>query len=63
VAYAFDPERNAVLLLGGDKTGDDRFYEWLIPSAERSGPSIWLSATQRSEVAHDAASMEGHQKG
>jgi hypothetical protein len=37
VAYAFDPERNAVLLLGGDKTGDDRFYEWLIPAAEK----IW----------------------
>jgi hypothetical protein len=24
-----------VLLLGGDKTGDDRFYERLIPRAER----------------------------
>jgi hypothetical protein len=35
--YAFDPSRNAVLLIGGDKTGDDRFYERLIPSAER----IW----------------------
>jgi hypothetical protein len=23
------------LLLGGDKTGDDRFYERLIPQAER----------------------------
>ncbi len=38
IAYAFDPARNAVLLLGGDKTGDDRFYEWLIPVAEK----IWL---------------------
>jgi hypothetical protein len=35
VFYAFDPERNAVLLLGGDKTGQDRFYEELIPVAER----------------------------
>jgi hypothetical protein len=35
VIYAFDPKRQAVLLLGGDKTGDDRFYEWVIPQAER----------------------------
>jgi hypothetical protein len=24
-----------VLLLGGDKTGDDRFYETFVPSAEQ----------------------------
>lgn len=35
VAYAFDPTRNAVLILGGAKQGDDRFYEWLIPQAEK----------------------------
>ena len=23
--YAFDPRRTAILLIGGDKTGDDRF--------------------------------------
>lgn len=27
VFYAFDPRRTAILLIGGDKTGDDRFYE------------------------------------
>src|SRR5580693_2900686 len=27
VFYAFDPLRDAVLIFGGDKTGDDRFYE------------------------------------
>lgn len=37
VFYAFDPARQAVLLLGGDKTGDARFYERFIPVAER----IW----------------------
>ena len=37
VLYAFDPERKAVLIIGGDKTGDNRFYERLIPHAER----IW----------------------
>ncbi len=35
--YVFDPSRQAVLLIGGDKTGDDRFYERMIPIAER----IW----------------------
>lgn len=33
--FAFDPRRSAILLLGGDKTGDDRFYERMIPIAER----------------------------
>ena len=35
VIYGFDPLRRAVLLLGGDKTGDDRFYERMIRQAER----------------------------
>jgi len=35
VLYAFDPKRQAVLLLGGDKTGDDRFYEVNVPKAEK----------------------------
>jgi hypothetical protein len=32
--YAFAPRRIAILLIGGDKTGDDRFYETLIPKAD-----------------------------
>ena len=35
VFYAFDPRRSAILLIGGDKTGDDRFYEKFIVMAER----------------------------
>lgn len=35
VLYAFDPRRNAVLILGGDKTGDDRFYEREVRTAEK----------------------------
>ncbi|MFA5959524.1 MAG: type II toxin-antitoxin system RelE/ParE family toxin [Tatlockia sp.] len=35
VLYAFDPRRSAILLLGGNKTGDDRWYEKNIPVAER----------------------------
>lgn len=34
VFYAFDPRRSAILLIGGEKTGDDRFYERLIPVAD-----------------------------
>lgn len=25
--YAFDPRRSAILLIGGDKTGDKRWYD------------------------------------
>jgi len=34
VFYAFDPRRSAILLIGGAKTGDDRFYEQMIPVAD-----------------------------
>ena len=37
VVYAFDPHRDAVLLIGGDKGSDARFYERIIRRAER----IW----------------------
>ena len=33
--YAFDPLRVAILLVGGDKTGDDRWYETFVPLAGR----------------------------
>lgn len=35
VFYAFDPRRAALLLIGGSKVGDDRFYERMIPIADR----------------------------
>jgi hypothetical protein len=34
VLYAFDPIRVALLLLGGDKTGNDRWYERMVPKAD-----------------------------
>jgi hypothetical protein len=34
VFYAFDPRRTAILLIGGDKTGKDRFYEEFVPLAD-----------------------------
>jgi hypothetical protein len=35
VFYAFDPRRAAILLIGGEKAGDDRFYERMVPIADR----------------------------
>jgi hypothetical protein len=35
IFYAFDPRRIAILLVGGNKSGDGRFYERLIPVADR----------------------------
>ena len=35
VFYAFDPRRTAILLIGGAKAGDDRFYQRLVPVADR----------------------------
>lgn len=35
VLYAFNPQRTAILLLGGDKTGDNRWYEVNIPIADK----------------------------
>ncbi|MBK7953150.1 MAG: type II toxin-antitoxin system RelE/ParE family toxin [Candidatus Accumulibacter sp.] len=33
--YAFDPRRLVILLIGGDKTGDDRWYNANVPIADR----------------------------
>jgi hypothetical protein len=33
--YAFDPRRTAILLIGGEKTGGDRWYETYVPLADR----------------------------
>jgi hypothetical protein len=35
ILYAFDPLRVAILLLGGDKTGDKRWYDKNVPVADR----------------------------
>ena len=34
VFYAFDPRRVAILLIGGGKAGNDRFYEEMVPIAD-----------------------------
>jgi len=35
ILYAFNPKRNAILLVGGDKTGNERWYEVNVPIADR----------------------------
>jgi hypothetical protein len=35
ILYAFDPKRIAILLLGGRKEGDDRWYEVHVPLADK----------------------------
>jgi hypothetical protein len=34
ILYAFDPRRSAILLIGGDKTGKNRWYEEFVPVAD-----------------------------
>lgn len=34
ILYAFDPRRSAILLIGGNKAGDDRWYETYVPIAD-----------------------------
>jgi hypothetical protein len=34
ILFAFDPIRQAILLIGGDKRGDRRFYQKMIPIAD-----------------------------
>lgn len=35
VLYAFDPRRTAILLIGGNKGGSDRWYEAYVPRADK----------------------------
>lgn len=56
VAFAFDPERQAVLLVGGDKSGADqrRFYKRLIAVAdERFSAHTNRLKTSQKEKRHD----------
>jgi hypothetical protein len=35
ILFIFDPRRVAILLLGGDKTGNSRWYEEFVPRADK----------------------------
>ena len=34
ILYVFDPRRVGILLIGGDKTGNNRWYEEFVPQAD-----------------------------
>ncbi len=34
ILFAFDPEREAILLIGGNKASDKKWYQRMIPQAE-----------------------------
>ncbi|MBZ5610438.1 MAG: type II toxin-antitoxin system RelE/ParE family toxin [Acidobacteriia bacterium] len=55
VLYAFNPKRAAILLVGGDKTGDHRWYDVNVPLADR------LYDQHLAELKKEA-SKEGSQK-
>ena len=52
VLYIFDPRRVALLLLGGDKTGDDRRYEKNVPVADQVYES-YVAAIEEEDDAKD----------
>lgn len=50
VIYAYDPKRDAVLILGGDKSNDKKFYERMIEKCE----AIWRAYLVEQEAGlHD----------
>jgi len=49
VLYAFDPRRVALLLIGGDKTGHDRWYEEFVPIADRIFAQHWKKVRQKKQ--------------
>jgi hypothetical protein len=56
VLYAFDPTRTAILLIGGDKTGNNRWYEEFVPRAD----SLY---DQHIELLKSEGKIEGEGKG
>ena len=50
ILYAFDPRRVAILLIGGDKTGDRRWYERFIPIADALYDQHLLEIARESEA-------------
>ena len=56
--FAFDPRRIAILLIGGDKTGDERFYERMIPLADRLYDEH-METLRKEDVLKEWASFEG----
>lgn len=52
VLYVFDPRLHAILLIGGDKTGQDRWYEEHVPLAEQIY-SKYLQELKQEGLSHE----------
>ena len=57
VLYAFNPKRSAILLVGGDKTGEDRWYKVNVPRADQ------LYDQHLQELKREASKKEASQNG
>jgi hypothetical protein len=53
VLYIFDPRRVALLLLGGDKTGDDRWYEKNVPVADQVYENYLAAIEEEDDAKND----------
>ena len=53
ILYAFDPRRIGILLLGGDKTGDNRWYKRFVPKADK------LYDQHLKEIEHELKNKKG----
>jgi len=42
--YAFDPERRAIVLCAGDKSGEKQFYNRMISRADEVFSRHWVNA-------------------
>jgi hypothetical protein len=51
ILFAFDPDRRAVLLLGGAKTGDERWYRRNVPLADQDF-TLHLQEMQKEKKNH-----------
>ncbi len=49
IFFVFDSERKVILLIGGDKRGDKKFYNKMIPAADK----LYDEYIRLKEVAHE----------
>ncbi len=57
VLYAFDPRRAGILLIGGDKTGNPKWYEEYVPIADA------LFDDHLRQIEREEQELEGKKRG
>lgn len=57
VLYAFDPRRTGILLIGGDKTGNPKWYEEYVPIADA------LFDDHLRQIEREEQELEGKKRG